>query len=186
MKLLLIRHGYTAGNLEKRYIGKTDEPLCTEGIAQLSAMRYPACEKLICSPMLRCLQTASILFPNQKYCICDDFRECEFGDFEGKNYNELQSDPRYQQWIDSSGTLPFPNGESPDDFRRRCIAAFAKIMQQCEDYASAALIVHGGTIMSILSCYAVPRRSYFDWQTENGHGWLCEFQNNIITIMEKL
>ena len=27
-KLLFIRHGATAGNLERRYIGYTDEPLC--------------------------------------------------------------------------------------------------------------------------------------------------------------
>ena len=186
MKLLLIRHGETAGNLEKRYIGKTDEPLCTEGIAQLSAMRYPACELLFCSPMLRCIQTAGILFGDQKPCICDDFRECDFGDFEGRNYTELQSDPRYQKWIDSGGTLPFPNGESPAQFRQRCTNAFLGIMQQCSDAASAALVVHGGTIMSILSGHAVPQRSYFDWQTENGHGWLCEYNHKIITILEKL
>ena len=28
MEIVLIRHGATAGNIEKRYIGTTDEPLC--------------------------------------------------------------------------------------------------------------------------------------------------------------
>ena len=30
MKIVLIRHGATKGNLEKRYIGRTDEDLCGE------------------------------------------------------------------------------------------------------------------------------------------------------------
>ena len=35
MKIVLIRHGATKGNLEKRYIGRTDEDLCGEGIKKL-------------------------------------------------------------------------------------------------------------------------------------------------------
>ena len=35
MKIVLIRHGATAGNIEKRYIGTTDEPLCDTGTAQI-------------------------------------------------------------------------------------------------------------------------------------------------------
>ena len=36
MRWILIRHGQTQGNRERRYIGcRTDEPLCPEGIAQL-------------------------------------------------------------------------------------------------------------------------------------------------------
>ena len=34
-KILLIRHGKTQGNLERRYIGRTDEPLCEAGRAAL-------------------------------------------------------------------------------------------------------------------------------------------------------
>ena len=36
MSWILIRHGMTKGNLEKRYVGcRTDETLCPEGIAPL-------------------------------------------------------------------------------------------------------------------------------------------------------
>ena len=31
MKLTFIRHGKTQGNLESRYVGRTDQPLCAEG-----------------------------------------------------------------------------------------------------------------------------------------------------------
>ena len=35
MKVILIRHGATMGNQEKRYIGITDEALCDTGIEKL-------------------------------------------------------------------------------------------------------------------------------------------------------
>ena len=186
VNILLIRHGMTAGNLEKRYIGTTDEPLCEFGIKQLSSCRYPQCEILVSSPMRRCLETASLLFPNQKLHVYDDFRECNFGDFEGGCYQELNGNPSYQAWIDSGGTIAFPNGEHPQNFRERCCNAFLNSVQDYADAQSIAFIVHGGTIMSILDKFAVPHHDYYDWMTENGHGWRCLFAHNIITILEKL
>ena len=38
-QLILIRHGATAGNLEKRYIGRTDEALCPLGIHQVEELK---------------------------------------------------------------------------------------------------------------------------------------------------
>ena len=37
VRVILIRHGKTRGNLEGRYVGRTDEPLCPEGVAALEA-----------------------------------------------------------------------------------------------------------------------------------------------------
>ena len=186
MKILLIRHGKTAGNLEKRYIGRTDEPLCPAGIEELRACRFPQWSVLVSSPMQRCLQTAEFLFPAQKIHICEAFRECDFGDFEGKNHAELDGDPQYQAWIDSGGNLPFPNGESPAAFRGRCCDGFRQTANEFYDTESLALVVHGGTIMAILSQFALPHRAYFDWMTANAQGWLCERNGNTLTVLEKL
>ena len=38
IELLFIRHGATAGNLQRRYIGRTDEPLCPAGLDQAEAL----------------------------------------------------------------------------------------------------------------------------------------------------
>ena len=186
MRIYFIRHGMTAGNLEKRYIGRTDEPLCDEGRKQTASNSLPRCELLVCSPMKRCTETAEILFPAQEPLICEALRECDFGDFEGKNYAELSGDERYQRWIDSGGTLPFPNGESPDDFRERCRTAFSQIMEGYRTAESAAFVVHGGTIMAVLSRYAVPHREYFDWQCANGHGYCGVYDGEKITDLEKI
>ena len=186
MKIVLIRHGLTAGNLEKRYIGSTDEPLCSEGIAQLKMQQYPRCEVLICSPMKRCIQTAELIFPAQTAIRVPELRECDFGGFEGRNFTELTGNPDYQKWIDSGGNLPFPDGEDPKDFRERCTAAFENNIGKYSRSSSAAFVVHGGTIMAILEKYAVPRRNYFDWHCENGHGYICEWNGSELTITEKI
>ena len=101
MKIVLIRHGATKGNLEKRYIGRTDEDLCGEGIKKLKedtcAGIYPPAQAVFSSPMKRCLSTAECIYPVQTPQIVWDFRECDFGLFEGKNYKELTGNPQYQQ-----------------------------------------------------------------------------------------
>lgn len=186
MKILLIRHGKTSGNLDNRYIGRTDEPLCAEGVFELHHIHYQKCDVLVSSPMQRCVQSAEILFPEQQIQICDSFRECDFGDFECKNYAELNGNKDYQHWVDSGGLLPFPNGESPDDFRKRCCDAFLQITAEYSDVDSIAFVVHGGTIMSILSQFAMPQRGFYDWLTANAHGWQCTFEDHIIRITEKL
>ena len=121
MEIVLIRHGATAGNIEKRYIGTTDEPLCDTGTAKIheymSAGCYPKVQALYVSPLKRCSQTAAFIYPDMKQIIVQDFRECDFGKFEGKNYKELTGDEYYQKWIDSNGTIPFPQGEDIADFR---------------------------------------------------------------------
>jgi len=186
MKIVLIRHGLTAGNLEKRYIGRTDEALYHEGIARLKTLEYPQCEVLICSPMKRCIETAELIFHGQEAFIVPGLRECDFGAFEGKNYIELTGDTYYQKWIESGGNMPFPKGESLEDFRNRCSIAFEETLVKYKDNNSAAFVVHGGTIMSILEKYAVPHRDYYDWHCENGHGYICDWDGTELHITEKI
>lgn len=186
-ELILIRHGKTAGNLLGRYIGsRTDEPLCDEGREGLAGKQLPEVERLYVSPMKRCVETAEILWPGfdrKKMQKVTDLRECDFGDFENKNYKELSGNGDYQAWIDSNGTLPFPNGESMDAFKSRCFEAFARIVEEVsgaeqEWIASgktgifrAGIVVHGGTIMAILEQYGYPKAAYFDYQVKNGCGY---------------
>ena len=186
-ELILIRHGKTAGNLLGRYIGsRTDEPLCDEGREGLAGKQLPEVERLYVSPMKRCVETEEILWPGfdrKKMQKVTDLRECDFGDFENKNYKELSGNGDYQAWIDSNGTLPFPNGESMDAFKSRCLEAFARIVEDVsgaeqEWIASgktgifrAGIVVHGGTIMAILEQYGYPKAAYFDYQVKNGCGY---------------
>lgn len=112
MKVLLLRHGETPGNRRRAYIGSTDEPLSPQGREQAQAVAVPPVERVYGSPMLLRRQTAEILFPGAEYHPVPDLRECDFGAFEGKSYEELKDDPAYRSWIDSGGEGEIPEGES--------------------------------------------------------------------------
>jgi len=182
IRVNLIRHGKTAGNSEKRYIGKTDQPLSEEGIRELNQRmdaglyrNLPEPERLVSSPMLRCLGTAEILYPGYRPEVIPDLRECDFGIFEGRNHWEMESDPRYLSWLASEGTDPFPGGEDPAEFRRRVCVAFGELVETCRDESNLTVVCHGGTIMAILGEFSQPQQPFYHWQTGNGAGFRFRF-----------
>lgn len=181
MEIIMIRHFCTPGNLEKRYIGRTDEPLAANEKPISAQVILPQAEKVITSSMKRCVQTAAVLFPGQMAMLCEKMRECDFGIFEGKNYEELKDDPIYQKWLDSCGTMPIPEGESHDSFVKRCVEGFTEtvdtlIQQQVEN---AAMVVHGGTIMAVLDRFGEQKfRGFYDWQVANGEGFRFQIQED--------
>jgi Fructose-2,6-bisphosphatase len=180
VKLIFIRHGATFGNTLKRYIGSTDEPLLETQFDK----QYPKADVIYTSPMLRCKQTAEIIYGTDCTEIAD-LRECDFGKFEGKNYMELDGDADYQAWIDSNGTLPFPDGEDHIDFKQRCVKAFETVMSNA-DNGTIAFIVHGGTIMAILERYSDKPSAFYDWHVGNGEGYEAVWENNKISVVNKI
>lgn len=176
MRMYLIRHSITYGNTLGRYIGRTDEPLCKEGQKLLENRKYPPVQKVYVSPLKRCVMTANIIYPEQRIQMVNDLAECDFGIFENKNYKELDGDFRYQSWVDSGGTLPFPGGESQETFRKRCRRGFETAVEDAIDSGikTTALIIHGGTIMAILDHFAVPHRDFYDWHVKNAGGFEIE------------
>ena len=195
VKITWIRHGMTRANEEHRYLGKTDEPLSEKGIRFLQEKKkksfFNAPEFLYASPMKRCVQTAEILF-RRKPVLIPEWKEMDFGQFEGKNYEELKDNPDYQKWIDSNGTLPFPGGEPREQFIRRSMEGFDWMMSDiliksekntriqngtetqdlknnCETEIPVVAVVHGGTIMAVLS--SLTGGEYFYFQVKNGEGY---------------
>ena len=187
IELYLIRHGATKANREHRYLGRTEEPLSEEGREALKAFQkkgiYPdpaSLQALFVSPMERCRETAELLFGDCEQHMIPEFREMDFGLFEGKNYQDLRGNAQYQAWIDSNGTLPFPKGESREDFIARCRRGFEEMLRivtaegisRNEERKNIAAVVHGGTIMAV--CSSFTDGEYFDFQLGNGEGYRCK------------
>ncbi len=173
MKIILIRHGATQGNIEKRYIGTSDEDILQSSAEDIKSHCYPSADTVFASPRKRCLQTAELIYG--KCNIEKAFSEIDFGDFEGKTYKELSANADYQKWVDSNCTLPIPNGESLEIFQKRCVEAFIKCVSQHSHNKSIAFVVHGGTIMALLGYFSNPESNYFDWKTSNGGGYMADF-----------
>ena len=176
-RIHLIRHGQTMGNAQGQYIGSTDLPLTTEGIKQLHHLKeiaqYPAAPVVFSSPLQRCLQTAEILYPDCRPIVVDDFRECDFGEYETKTAQELADDPRFSAWMDGGIKAAPPGGESTEQFVARCTAAFEKMVEGLmkTGVTDAAVCAHGGVICCILWAYGLPEREFYDWMCPNGRGY---------------
>ena len=188
LKIIMLRHFATEGNLEKRYIGATDEPLSEEGKNKLQEMKYPAVEGVFTSPLKRCIETARLIYPNLSAVIEPKLVEYNFGTFENKNYDELRENKDYQAWIDSGGLLPFPGGESIEAFKTRCIEGFCMVVEKSRKAGlhQIGMVVHGGTIMSILERYSYPQKEYYHWQVANGNGYSMEMdeEGRLINLCE--
>jgi len=173
LKILMLRHGMTEGNSKGQYIGVTDESILDSEKELLSGMDFGKPDAVYCSPLTRCLETASILFPENRLFKVPEFRECDFGRFEGKTYLDLQDDPVYKEWLESGVIIRFPEGESKSGFQERCVEGFDALvntaMRLKQNYI--VMIVHGGTIASILEKYGFPERIYYDWFVKNLEGY---------------
>ncbi len=176
-KIHLIRHGFTDANLKGQYIGnRTDLPLSPEAVTELRNLKesvdYPEVEAVYTSPMLRCRQTASVIYPDNTPIPVDEITEYDFGDFEGKTAAELENDPDYMRW--ASGELAAPRGgESNSDFIKRTALGLNLIVRDMMEkgITNSAVIMHGGSIMMLLAATAVPRKRSVEWTSENGRGY---------------
>ena len=191
MRITLIRHGKTPGNLEKRYVGRTDEGLSEIGKKELAEKAksgvYPSVQKLIISPMLRCRQSAEIIFgkePVRDAIVEQDLREMDFGYFEYKNYKELSGDVRYQEFINSGGFGDFPDGETLQGFEDRCVRGFLSAMGQLTvgRDSSVGVVAHGGTIMAVMNRLCITKKSYYDWMLDNGGFYICDWDGEKLCL----
>lgn len=175
--VFLLRHGMTDGNKNGQYIGHTDVPLCEEGAALLRNMKekytYPEAEAFFSSPLKRCVQTLGILYPDARVTVVPGLAECDFGDFEGKTLDDLKDDNGYKQWIAGAGKCAPPNGEASEHFQARSCAAFTAVVSflMKNSIHTACITAHGGTLMAILSAFAMPRKPFYDWMAGNGAGF---------------
>lgn len=189
----MIRHGKTAGNLEKRYVGRTDESLSELGIEEASARKetlfLEGIEAVFVSPKRRCLETASILFGKSEQIVIENLRECDFGDFEMKNWQDLEGNEDYQKFIDSNGMLPFPNGEGMLSFQARCMKGFEEVLLYCQNHGikeHIVMVVHGGTIMSVCSYLMDEIEEYFKYSCDNVGGYVIMLEGENVTCIQRL
>ena len=174
MLVTLIRHGQIPANIDRRYIGRTNQLLTDEGKRQAARAKVPEVDKVFVSPYTRCLQTADIMYPGMEHTEVEDLREMDFGIFENKTADEMVDFKPYRDWVDSMCEGPVPDGETMAEFHDRCSAAFENVIKSCDTDDRLAFVVHGGTIMAVMGAFNDEGRSYFEYHLENCQFFTCE------------
>jgi 2,3-bisphosphoglycerate-dependent phosphoglycerate mutase len=159
-ELILIRHGVTAWNKERRFQGGIDIPLDAEGQRQANLLgdyfrSQPAPDLIIASDLGRAIATAQPIadFFRLKILIEPLWRERHYGDFEGKNHSELQEKYPldFEHWRTRSLHHAFPGGgESVAVFHARVSAALEAVQRRFnQDTQRILVLTHGGVLGSI-------------------------------------
>lgn len=147
-RLLLVRHGETALSAQRRYSGRGDVPLSAAGRAQAAAVAprvtrlAPAVAAVVTSPLSRCADTAAAVaraVGGPPVVVDDDLVECDFGEWEGLTYREVQQrwPVELAAWQGDTAVAP-PGGESFAEVSTRVRRAVVRL---CDTYPQAAVVV---------------------------------------------
>ena len=158
MELVLIRHGVTAWNQQRRFQGQIDTPLSEEGHQQaMLTARYLSTlsqaqpiNAIYASDLKRAWSTAEPIarllgLPILKQSL---LRERHYGVFEGKTHEELQLEglqSDYQRWRNREPDFALPQGgESLRDFFDRTNRALQSIVAAHQSNERIVAVTHGG------------------------------------------
>src|SRR5690625_1022704 len=186
--ITLLRHGMTKENERKAYIGWTDSPLSEKGKEALRLIDHSfQPDVTFSSPLLRCTETAEILFPHQEIHCVPDMKEMNFGIFEGKTYEQLKGETSYINWLSDPFSGCPPDGESFHAFTKRIGRGWREVVEKIlETNASSAVIVtHGGVIRHLLTTYTPGSKSFFEWQIPHGAGYQLNWSKEDLRRNEK-
>ncbi len=187
MIVILRRHGKTKGNLLKQYIGITDEEVSEEGLREIKLIpTNKNVTKVYTSSLKRTIETAKILYPNAKIIQNSGLNEMNFGIFEKKSYKDLEKNEEYKKWLETNCESKCPKGESKKEFVKRVLKSFQEIIEKEKLEKNLYFIVHGGTVMALLSELVIPRKEYFDSNIKHLESIVLKSSKNMIEwIIEK-
>ncbi|MDD5712696.1 MAG: histidine phosphatase family protein [Smithellaceae bacterium] len=155
MKLILVRHGETFWNREKRVQGFSDTDLSERGRTQIAnlgeCLSGEDIKAIYCSPLRRAFETASAIgrYHDLPIQIEGGLKEMNFGTLEGLTYLEVKKlyGELLDQWLKDPGSLQMPRGESVLMLQERAWTVVEKIIARRDN---ALIASHGVTIMAIL------------------------------------
>lgn len=160
MKILLIRHGETTGDIEDRYGGSYDDPLTEGGREQLqeTAKRLTGVQidKLYSSTLIRAKESAEIINSVLKTQLelTDGLRERDYGVLGGLTKQEaLEQYPEAVE-LHKDPANTDPGGEPQANFTERVLNTFKSILSQKQD--SITIVSNGGPIKVILRHLNMP------------------------------
>jgi len=163
-KVILVRHGESVWNSQRRIQGSLDPDLSPRGrrqtdllVSHLRSHLTPAVAAIFTSPLRRAAQTAAQMAAAYRIPLVrePDLREMSLGRWEGMTVAEIQATHPgcYERWLEDPLAFPAPGGEDLRVFERRVVGALER-MQGAHPGADLILVSHGGVIKALL-CFAL-------------------------------
>ena len=157
LRLIVLRHGSTQWNRERRYQGCVDTRLSDEGRAQAEAAAQALADRQLAavyaSPLARAQETARAIAERHGLPVltAPAFREICLGLWEGHTVAEVQA--RFPEihlaWRERPHTVAMPNGESLADVSERMREGVAQL-RSAHAADTVCLVSHGVTIRLLI------------------------------------
>lgn len=172
MDLILLRHGETIHNHQRRYCSD-DCPLSEEGIIQMERasdkIHKMIIDRVMVSPLARTRESFEIIrkYHNLPFEIVNDIKEVDAGKLKGKTFEEGMNlyPEEVEDYLFDYIETPLPGGESIQEAYERA----GKILKNIRNYSGNILMVtHGGFISLILSNILGDIKNYHRFAVDNG------------------
>ncbi|WP_175934678.1 bifunctional RNase H/acid phosphatase [Corynebacterium sp. Marseille-P4321] len=157
-RFVLLRHGQTEHSKDMRFSGSSDPELTETGKQQAARAaealtQFAGIDAIVASPRRRAQQTAQAATDAlgfETFDTVEDFREIDFGAFEGLTRDEaIAKDPdAFDHWQSSPNNAP-PEGESITSFHRRVTRARLKLQERYEG-KTVLVVTHMMPIKSVV------------------------------------
>lgn len=178
--IYLTRHGQTDWNVQKKVMGRCDEPLNGKGREQakqtkelLSNISF---DLIICSPLLRAKETAQIINSDRNIKIDFDDRiiERDFGELEGLQTKDFDFDGFWNYYKNNK----YNKAENIQDFFNRIYRFLDEI---CDEYSDKNILIvaHGGVSIPF-NCYfnnSIPKGSLVEAGLVLGNCQVASYEN---------
>lgn len=156
LHLMLVRHGETEWNVQRRYQGQSDVPLSGVGRQQAKriAERLAGVEidAVYASDLSRARETASLIAERTGHTVIPEprLRELKFGILEGLTFEEAQEQhpEMIAAWLDDFNQTP-DGAETIDQFNVRVVSLLEDLLHK-HDEQTVLLVAHGGPLSEIL------------------------------------
>ena len=155
--VVLLRHGRTAWNAEKRFQGQSEQPLDAIGreqVAPLGPALRGRFDAVYSSPLLRARQTAAVI--DEHPHILERMSEFDLGDLDGTiALDAMNTHPEFLlQWGMDPTDIPAPGGrETMGDVQRRAVATISDLAHQRP--TGRIVIATHQMVIAAVTCHAL-------------------------------
>jgi len=192
MRLVLVRHGETEWNVQKKIQGSTDIDLNANGILQAEQLGRTLKEnnrkiaKIYTSRQIRAKKTAEIVskYLGAEYAEWDGLEEMNLGLWEGNSWTEVaEKFPiEYKEWFEHRRYTRTPQGESYQDLIERLIPALKHIIKIERD--DVIIVTHSADIVVLLSLLnEIPFNKMFEYYKMDNMAMVEIDSNEIIKLL---
>jgi phosphoserine phosphatase len=180
-RFLLVRHGETEWNRQKRFQGQIDVPLNENGRTQSAQagefLKAVQIDRAVSSPMMRPKETAEIILqhhPQVTLEFDENLVEISHGLWEGKLESEIEQEfpGELIRWQQTPAAVQMPEGENLQQVWERAIAAWTTLLASTADSLplTTVLVTAHDAVNKAILCYLAGQSPEKFWTFKQGNG----------------